>query len=126
MAPTTLTFRQFLLRAHTSGALDISKHFELQTDATITYDPEDMQGKVLVKLRWFSNDPAQRTWINGVPEDRHYWKVSGLLVFGEAGEQRLFDGSGDNRLCNQEKWCRGRGSVRYIHTPSSSFPPMWA
>ncbi|KAK5222779.1 quinone oxidoreductase [Exophiala xenobiotica] len=50
-------------------------------DATFTLMERDLQplqpGQILVKVLFFSNDPAQRTWIKSsddLPSDRHYVK----------------------------------------------------
>lgn len=66
-APTET--KQFTLAEHPGGSVDINKSFKLETKPL----PELKDEQVLVKVKYLSNDPAQRGWMSKHPApDRLY------------------------------------------------------
>ncbi|KAL7275538.1 quinone oxidoreductase [Rhizina undulata] len=68
-----------------SGGVDIGGRAEVEIPGGESVEPEGKKenkgsiqhvnaaGKIIVRTLWFSNDPAQRTWIVDVPAERRYY-----------------------------------------------------
>ena len=80
---TPAVTRQWILHQYPQTSLSISSAFKLierpiypsTSTANVpstSYNPHKSAGKILLKTLWFSNDPAQRIWINNTSPDRLY------------------------------------------------------
>lgn len=60
--------------------IDINQTFQLREVSLFNEQVTDWdhaKHHILLKTKWFSNDPAQRTWIAPYSEERHYTKPAG-------------------------------------------------
>jgi len=80
--------RQWVLKQYPGPeGIDVFRDFELVT-TPLSFSEEKDQGKILLKLVYFSNDPAQRTWIVDKPEDQYYMppvKPGEVMISGAVG-----------------------------------------
>jgi NADPH-dependent curcumin reductase CurA len=75
------TNRRFLLRERPTGRID-DKTFELVEEAI----PEIGEGEALVRIRWISLDPTNRTWINDTPTYLPPVAIGEVMRAGGLGE----------------------------------------
>jgi NADPH-dependent curcumin reductase CurA len=75
------TNRRFLLRERPTGRID-NQTFELVEEAI----PEIGEGEALVRIRWISLDPTNRTWINDTPTYLPPVAIGEVMRAGGLGE----------------------------------------